>query len=351
MWDIFQNMNTRVLRIYSKEKTGELFNVAARVDYYLVQKNNKYNGTDVIDEKGIKKKIDIRKWDFLPNYNYSEIEKIITSGEKGIKIIYSASMYEGSARNKNLNKSKNGKFKHPVRHSHTIKEGEVIYWTNEKKDHFGVPKVILIKGTYIYPLNDYEGKYGMTNYSFGIPIKSKKEGDDIVKALNTKEFLEIISATKWQSGFTDHNMFKYFKPDFYKHFLGKSSKRSKESDNIPEPQREQETVDLPPSPPPKKKTAKKEKSKCTNAHPEPPCQEKGFSREKNGCCYGPIKTQKKNKKGGGRTKRRNNRRNTKRNTRRNTKRNTKRNTRRNTRRKFTRKNTRRRRTTRRRNRY
>ena len=311
MWDIFQNMNTRVLRIYSKEKTGELFNVAARVDYYLVQKNNKYNGTDLIDEKGIKNKIDIRKWDFLPNYNYPEIEKIITSEEKGIKIIYSASMYEGSARNKNLNKSKNGNFKYPVRHSHTIKDGEVIYWTNEKKGHFGVPKVILIKGTYIYPLNDYEGEYGMTNYSFGIPIKSKKEGDDIVKALNTKEFLEIISATKWQSGFTDHNMFKYFKPDFYKHFLGKPS--SKESDNVPEPEPEPE-----PDAPQvlsKSRTKKKSKSKskekkltkkkCKNPkHPPPPCKEDMY--DKNGCCYKKkkqIQTQKK-KKGGRRKNKR-----------------------------------------------
>ena len=253
MWDIFQNMNTRVLRIYSKEKTGELFNVAARVDYYLVQKNNKYNGTDLIDEKGIKNKIDIRKWDFLPNYNYPEIEKIITSEEKGIKMIYSRSLYGNDK--KHVSKSKNGNFKYPVRHSHTIKDGEVIYWTNEKKGNFGVPKVILIKGTYIYPLNDYEGEYGMTNYSFGIPIKSKKEGDDIVKALNTKEFLEIISATKWQSGFTDHNMFKYFKPDFYKHFLGKSSKSSEE----PEPEPELEPPEVEGDKP--KRTSSKGKSK------------------------------------------------------------------------------------------
>ena len=42
----------------------------------------------------------------------------------------------------------------------------------------------------------------------------------------------------------------------------------------------------------------KKKSKCSKAHPEPPCQEKGFQREKNNCCYGPIKTKKK----GGRRK-------------------------------------------------
>ena len=119
-----------------------------------------------------------------------------------------------------MNLTKTEKYKYPIRHSHTDKDGEILYWTDDnKKGHFGVPKVILIKGTYIYPLNDFEGKYGMSNYSFGIPITSKKEGDDIVKALNTDKFIEIIKATKWQSGFTDHNMFKYFKPEFYKQFL------------------------------------------------------------------------------------------------------------------------------------
>ena len=40
---------------------------------------------------------------------------------------------------------------------------------------------------------------------------------------------EIIKATKWSSGFTDHNMFKYFKPDFYKHFLEKKTRTTKKN--------------------------------------------------------------------------------------------------------------------------
>jgi len=103
-----------------------------------------------------------------------------------------------------------------------------LHWTNNKNppidkfvEMFGVPKVILIKGTYTYPLNDFDGKYAVSNYSFGIPITSKKQGDDIVKVINGDHFNEIIQATKWNSGFTDHNMFKYFKPDFYKYFLDK----------------------------------------------------------------------------------------------------------------------------------
>jgi hypothetical protein len=67
----------------------------------------------------------------------------------------------------------------------------------------------------------------MSNYSFGIPISSKKEGDDIVEAINSDKFNRLISATKWSSGFTDHNMFRYFRPDFYKQFLGAQAASTK----------------------------------------------------------------------------------------------------------------------------
>ena len=59
----------------------------------------------------------------------------------------------------------------------------------------------------------------MSQITFGIPITSKKQGDDIVAAINTDDFKEIIKATKWGAFQTDWRMFKYFKPDFYKYFL------------------------------------------------------------------------------------------------------------------------------------
>jgi hypothetical protein len=65
----------------------------------------------------------------------------------------------------------------------------------------------------------------MSQISFGIPIKSKKEGNLLLKAIETPKFKKIIAATKWGAFQTDYRMFKYFKPDFYKYFS--SSKKSK----------------------------------------------------------------------------------------------------------------------------
>ena len=149
----------------------------------------------------------------------------MTSEEHGIKIIYDRTIY--GTDKKNMKNKETTEFKHPVVHSIT-QDGIVFWYTDDTtKGHFGVSKVLLNFNENQYPVNDYEGKYGMSQITFGIPIKSKKEGDDIVKAINTDEFSEIIKATKWGAFQTDWRMFKYFRPDFYKQFLGKTTASTK----------------------------------------------------------------------------------------------------------------------------
>ena len=234
MWAIFVANNPIFLKIYSAEETRKLFNnmILTRIDYYILQKNANYNNTLVIDEENKEHDIDLRNWKFLPNYDIENIKNILADEANGIKVIYHSSQFD--KRKPYVSEAKNDSYKYPILHSHTKKEGNIFYWTNEKEvsgkkfvKMFDIPKVILIKGVYAYPINDYKGEYGMSNYSFGIPISSKKEGDEIVKAINSDGFKRLISATKWSSNFTDHNMFKYFRPNFYKYFLKHQYKKSK----------------------------------------------------------------------------------------------------------------------------
>jgi len=226
MWDIFVNNNPIFLKIYGFDETKKIFRGGAvtRIDYYVLNKNSRYNDTLIIDEENKEHRINLRNWNFLPNYNIDVIKRLLTDSDKGISIIYSASQYD--KRKPYMSITKKSPYIYPVLHSHTIKDGDIFYWSKTKDSTgkqfvpmFGIPKVILIKGLYPYPYNDYKGEYGMTNYSFGIPITSKKDGDNIVKAINSEGFHKLISSTKWSSGFTNHNMFKYFKPDFYKYFI------------------------------------------------------------------------------------------------------------------------------------
>ena len=165
---------------------------------------------------------------------------------------------------------------------------------------------------------------------FGIPIRSKKEGNYILNAINTEDFKEIIKATKWGAFQTQWEMFKYFKPDFYKQFLGKSSKLTAKDvygsdprfEGMPDPVAE----DIEPEPAPeysdtplvlsqskskaKSKSGPKKinktikKNKCSKAHPPGPCDPGMYPKPPTDCCYKETKKNKNTKKsknsGGGR---------------------------------------------------
>ena len=226
LYDIMTKDNQLLyLHIFNKKQGQDLFHVSQRIDLYIIEKTRKYKHTAILDEKGDSKELDLSKWKFLPNYAYKSIQKIMTSEEHGIKIIYSSSIYE--TRKPYVKTTESDKYKHKIVHGIT-QDGIVFWYTDDNtKGHFGVSKVLLNFNENQYPVNDYEGKYGMSQITFGIPITSKKEGDDIVRAINSDEFKEIIKATKWGAFQTDWRMFKYFRPDFYKQFLGKTTASTK----------------------------------------------------------------------------------------------------------------------------
>jgi len=218
------------LHIYSKNDGRSIFNVAQRFDLYIIQKQESHKLSEIIDEMGVSIILNANEWDFLPNYEFKNIKKIITREENGINVIYDT-FYHGS---KNMNKTKKEKtkqFKHPVIHGITQDGLTITYADDNTKGHFGVSKVVLNLNEKQYPVNDYEGKYGMSEYSFGIPTTSKKQGDDIVKAINSDAFKEVIKSTKWDTFQTDYKMFKYFKPDFYKYFLKDNNNKQTKKQN------------------------------------------------------------------------------------------------------------------------
>jgi len=206
------------LHIIGEKQGQQLFNVSQRFDLYIIEKTPKYKNTEITDELDDKVELDLSKWAFLPNYNYNNLKKIMTNVEDGIDVIYNT-FYHSS---KNMDKTKpneTSQYKHPIVHGITLDGLQLIYSKDNTKGQFGVSKVLLNVNRNQYPVNDYEGKYGMSELTFGIPITSKTQGDDIVKAINTDEFKTIIKATKWGAFQTDYRMFKYFRPDFYKSFL------------------------------------------------------------------------------------------------------------------------------------
>lgn len=225
LWMEIRDKQVHFLHIYSKKSGQQMFNVGSRFDLYVIENTNNTKPTKVIDEMGDEYQIQMKDWPFLPNYDYPTFKKILTTEDKGIDIIWN-SYYQAS---KFLKEEETSECNLPVIHTIT-QSGIGVRYACVKKGHFGVPKVILNFNEHQYShkeQNDYEGKYGMSQISFGIPIKSKKEGDEILKAIDTNVFKTMIAATKWGAFQTDYRMFKYFRPDWYKIVLELDKKTDK----------------------------------------------------------------------------------------------------------------------------
>jgi hypothetical protein len=220
LWNILSSLQILHLDIHSKKEGTNTFNSAVRYDWYLLQNKKCDRKTTIRDEKGIIHHIDLREWPFLLNYMYDEISKILASEkDKGVNILYSRSAYASDKKWVSSEKSK--QYKNKVVHTMTKNGIGYLYTNDTTNGHFNIPKVILSFNEKQYPFDDYLGKYGMSQITYGIPIKSEREGDAIVKAINSDTFREIIAATKWNIFNTEWRMFKYFKKDFYKYFQDK----------------------------------------------------------------------------------------------------------------------------------
>ena len=219
IWDILSNKQLLYLRIYGKKDGKDIFKIGSRFDVYVLQNSDNTEPTEIVDELGETHYLKLNKWDFLPNYDYNVISKILTTEKKGIDVIH-AYFYANTS--KIISRTKIKDFKYPIVHGITLNALSNLYTNDNTKGHFGVPKVLLSfnENQYSYPeQNDYDGKYGMSQICFGLPISTRQEGDDILKAVDTDVFKTIIKSTKWGAFQTDYRMFKYFRPDWYKIIL------------------------------------------------------------------------------------------------------------------------------------
>jgi len=200
------------LHIYGKNAAKELFGIQSRFDNYLIQKLAPTNvRTKIIDELGSEIQEDVGTWPFLPNYEYAAIRSML-SKTNGIQIIFDSSFYDA----RKLKSKETTKYKYPVIHTITQNGLGIKYADQVNKDQIGVKKVILNFNERQYPYNDFQGKYGMSQLSFGIPISSKKEGEKWIKFINSDRFKAVLKATKWNAFQTDYRMFHHFDRNIYK---------------------------------------------------------------------------------------------------------------------------------------
>jgi len=232
LYDLMTKQNHLLfLHIYGKGAGADTFGVDTRFDTYVIQRPQQDNNnvsassssslsiptrkaTEVIDEMGQIHRLNLKRWPFIPNYAFDQIQRILVkpSSGRGIPVIFSAGDYDA----RKLTKNKTRKSRYPIVHTITQKGLGLRYTKDRKTTQFGIPKVLLNFNERQYPYNDFAGKYGMSQLTFGIPIRSEREGEAWVRALTSPAFEEILKATKWGAFQTDYRMFRYFDRDLYK---------------------------------------------------------------------------------------------------------------------------------------
>lgn len=212
-YSLWKELTSNNQMIYLKMRSGkgeqDIFDIGVRFDYYLVQKKEKYKNTKITDHENATYDLNLDDYNWLPNYNINEITKILG---KGCKVLYNTAYHTQHDHRDTYSKD----YPYPV--VHTInKDGLGIKYFKERKDdiHFGIPKVLLNQNELQYPVNDYKGEYGMSQLTFGIAISSKDEGDKILNFLNSEKGKNLIAATKWNTFYTDYNMFNDFVKNWY----------------------------------------------------------------------------------------------------------------------------------------
>ena len=220
MFDLMTKQNQMLyLEIHNSKDGNKVFHCGTRYDIYVININKNTKITDIKDENRKILKIDMKKFNWLPNSNINIIEKILAKvDDEKCPIIYNRSNY-GSDNKKWISKTKNEKYKYPIIHTIPKKAVRYIYSSKNDKGHFGESKVIFGDNGLNDIIIDMEGKYGMSENSMAIKVDNINEAKNIKKIMLSDNFKKAIKSCIIGNFRIDWRLFKDFRKDFWKEFL------------------------------------------------------------------------------------------------------------------------------------
>jgi hypothetical protein len=206
------------LEIHNTADGIKTFGCGTRYDWYVLQNTPLYKNTTIKDENGDIKELNLKEWEFLPNYNFTNIYNILNRNNESCNILFNVSLYE--TRKKWVSNINNAEFKYPLIHA-TLKDNKIrYYYTNDNtKGFFGISKIIFGETGINTPILDINGEYGMTQQTMAIQIDNIEEGENIKNALMCTKFKEVINACMWSNYRIDWRLFTMFRKDFWKEFI------------------------------------------------------------------------------------------------------------------------------------
>ena len=226
-----------MLVIRNKKHGDETFNSTTRYDWYVLQKCNITSSTFIMFEDDTTASIKLNDdLPFIPNFGMSIFQKIWKQAYKPIKT--ESDSYCHTARSF-VSKVKTPQHPYVLINSISKSFGKTFAYSSQPHPSQNNKKVIFSNGEYIVPIYD-EGKYGITQGGIFVKVKSRKEGENLVKYLQSKLVQYLVKATKWSNFETNKQLFWYIPSpenittiadtEIYNYFAI-STKEKKEIDN------------------------------------------------------------------------------------------------------------------------
>lgn len=213
-------MKKQILYLESHDSNDGMktFNAGTRYDFYVLENCPIYKETLINGEDRKDIKVDLRNYDFIPNYNLELFDKIVAKkDDERCPILFNVSNYE--TRKGWVSDEKNDEFKYTLIHS-TPKGGtRYKYSSRNDNGHFGIPKVIFGESGIGDVIIDMNGDYGMTQGAMSIIVSSIEESNNIKKALLSEKFNDFLKTVMWSNFRIDWRLFNYLKKDFWKEFI------------------------------------------------------------------------------------------------------------------------------------
>lgn len=203
------------LEIHSEKDGNTTFKCNTRYDWYVLQNCEYRDKTHIKTQIGEDVYVDLREWDFIPNYHYDLLSQL-TKGDKKVEIMKSRSNY--GTDKKWTSKEYDDTYKYPIVNSINRKNiPTLIYSSINTRGMFGIPKVIFAGGATGF-IVDSDGRYGLSEWATGI-VDGIENLENIKKCLESSLFKEIKFATSVSKAEINSKVLFNFRKDFWKILL------------------------------------------------------------------------------------------------------------------------------------
>ena len=231
MFELMAHENQIVyLEIHDSNDGMKVFKAGTRYDFYIMKKKLGNTNTKIKDMHGHISDVDLRDFEFLPNFNIKNVLKLFPKKTEHICelgklnegtnkyendpcILYERSAY-GSDKTW-VSQEETAQYKYPLVHTTLQSGAKYMYSNTNKKGMFGIPKVIFGESGINEPIIDLEGIYGMTQGAIGLVVKDKADAEKLKKFLRSNFFKNILTACMWGGFRIDWRLFTYFKRNFW----------------------------------------------------------------------------------------------------------------------------------------